>query len=362
MLGDKLRLARKKMGLSLRGLSKKLKEEARVSAQAIGKYERGEMVPSSTVLIALSQALAEPVDYFMSPMDAKLRDVDFRKKSGISARDQARVRSAVLDHAERYLVIENILELNSATWNAPCKPVALGNIEDAEVLAQKVRRKWDLGGGPIPDMTELLEEQGLKVLAIGLPEKVAGLTCLVEHMDSSIPVPMIAVNATHGVERRRMTLAHELAHRVIDPASSVNLGKAATRFAGAFLIPAAHLKREVGKDRHSVKGNEIMALKHRYRVSAVSLLVRMEQVGIIRSSKLAYMMQTEGRGWRTQEPQPIKDDVTEKATRFKRLCFRALNEGEISLPKTSELLRTPVVEIWQERMQKGASASAVYCP
>ena len=40
MIADRIRLARRKAGLSLRGLSDAMK--GRVTAQAIGKYERGE--------------------------------------------------------------------------------------------------------------------------------------------------------------------------------------------------------------------------------------------------------------------------------------------------------------------------------
>jgi transcriptional regulator with XRE-family HTH domain len=72
VFGDRLKLARKKAGLSLRDLSARLEGEERVSARALGKYERGEMMPSSRVLLALSKALGEPVRYFMSPMGAEL--------------------------------------------------------------------------------------------------------------------------------------------------------------------------------------------------------------------------------------------------------------------------------------------------
>ena len=55
MLGQRLKLARSAAGLSLRGLEERI--ENRVTAQAIGKYERDESVPSSGVLIALADAL-----------------------------------------------------------------------------------------------------------------------------------------------------------------------------------------------------------------------------------------------------------------------------------------------------------------
>nr|MBF2734487.1 ImmA/IrrE family metallo-endopeptidase [Betaproteobacteria bacterium AqS2] len=239
MFGQRLKLARKKAGLSLRDLSAQLEGGGRVSAQALGKYERGEMMPSSRVLMALSKTLGVPLRYFMSPMGAELADVDFRKKAGSSVRDRARVEAAVLDHVERYLTIEEILGLESAI---PFEPVNLSSVDGGEGLADRVREAWGLGGDPIPDMTELLEERGVKIFVIGLPGGVSGLTCLIKRSTNRLPVPVIVVNKDSNIERRRMSLAHELAHRVIDAKSSVDEEKAAMRFAGAFLMPAAHIK------------------------------------------------------------------------------------------------------------------------
>jgi len=129
-------------------------------------------------------------------------------------------------------------------------------------------------------------------------------------------VPVVVVNGDHNIERRRMTLAHELAHRVIDPKSPVDGEKTAMRFAGAFLLPAAHLEEAVGRRRHSFGYRELMELKHIYRVSAAAMLVRMEQVGIISHSTMIHVFGTTGRGWRKEESLPIKDGTAETANRF----------------------------------------------
>jgi len=57
MFGARLKIARARAGLSLRDLQEHL--DNLVSAQAIGKYERGEMMPSSRVLIALADVLGK---------------------------------------------------------------------------------------------------------------------------------------------------------------------------------------------------------------------------------------------------------------------------------------------------------------
>ena len=79
MFSERLKLARKRSGLSLRALSSRI--GGRVSAQAIGKYERGEMMPSSTVAIALAEALDVTMSYLLSPSSVSLESVEFRKEA-----------------------------------------------------------------------------------------------------------------------------------------------------------------------------------------------------------------------------------------------------------------------------------------
>ena len=78
-----------------------------------------------------------------------------------------------------------------------------------------VRGDWDLGGGPIPDMTELLEERGIKVLKLPLPRTVDGLTCHVRRVDGD-DVPAVVCSNVKSIERQRFTIAHELGHMVLD--------------------------------------------------------------------------------------------------------------------------------------------------
>src|SRR6266850_2049721 len=137
MFGDRLKLARKKAGFSLRSLSEAL--DSRVSPQAIAK------------------TLDVSLDYLMGAQVQKLDGVEFRKKAGTSAKARARVEADVIEHVERYLTIEEILELDSAEWQQPFREVPLEREEEGEKLATKVRKAWHLGEDPIPNMTELLE-------------------------------------------------------------------------------------------------------------------------------------------------------------------------------------------------------------
>jgi len=350
MIADRVRLARRKAGYSLRELSAAM--DHKVTAQAIGKYERGESTPSSGVLLALSKALGVSLAYLLDSQGIELSGVEFRTKANTSARDRAQVETEVIEWIERYLQVERVLELDSAHWQCPvARPRKLGDAGDAEKLAAEVRETWKLGVDPIPNMTELLEEKGLKVLTVPLAERVSGFTCLVKRPEEQADLPVIVVNDRFPLERRRLTLAHELAHRLIDTDSLSDRDeeKAANVFAGAFLMPQDHLRREAGKHRNALGYKELIDLKRLYRVSGAALLMRLRQLEVISESTLVYAFQSVARGWRTQEPhelEPVGErGKRERAQRFERLCYRALAEKVISLSKAAELLRSPVPEV-----------------
>lgn len=105
-VGARLKLARERARLSLRNLSARLNGQVKVSPQALGKYERGEIIePSLPVLIALSKVLDVPTDYFMTPLQVRLGDIDFRKRADTSAKDRMGITAEVLQCVERCLLI-----------------------------------------------------------------------------------------------------------------------------------------------------------------------------------------------------------------------------------------------------------------
>ena len=172
------------------------------------------------------------------------------------------------------------------------------------------------------------------------------------------------MNSTFSLERRRLTLAHELAHRLVDPEClpEKDEEKAATVFGGALMMPREHLLREVGKHRNALGYKELIGLKRLYRVSGAALLMRLNQLEVISESTLVYAFQGIARGWRTQEPEELESNAErgqwERPRRFERLCYRSLAEGLISLTKAAELLRLPVPEV--EAGLKGPQANEAH--
>ena len=97
MIGSKLKVARSASGLSLRALADAM--DGIVTAQAIGKYERDEDMPSSRVLMALAAALNVTEEYLLVEDELALEGVDFRKKAGTSSREEAELEARSDSHA-----------------------------------------------------------------------------------------------------------------------------------------------------------------------------------------------------------------------------------------------------------------------
>ena len=348
MFSERLKIARKRSGLSLRELSSHM--EGIVSAQAIGKYERGEMMPSSTVAIALAKALDVSVSYLLSTSGVSLQSVEFRKLASTKARERAAVEAEVLDNVERYLQVEDLLGIDSSMQETHGgSPPPIDSIEDAERAALALRARWNLGGGPIPDMTELLEERGIKVFKLGLPNSVDGLTCHVRQLEGE-DVPVVVCSTAKSIERQRFTIAHELGHMVMEIPPGVPEEKACHRFAGAFLVPQEELMREVGRRRLNFGSGELIEIKRMFGVSAAALVARMRDLGIISEGTVGDIFRGVGNRWRRDEPCPL--ERTETPRRFRRLCLRALAEGAISASKAAELLGLRVSEI--DRIMAGS--------
>lgn len=345
MIGQKLKVGRAAAGHSLRELASKI--DGLVTAQAIGKYERDEDMPSSRVLMALAKALDVTEDYLLSGDDLVLEAVEFRKKAGTSSREDATIEARTIHLLERYLAVEDLLHMRSVDWEQPrSAPHPVMDVRDAEDAARSVREDWGLGNDPIPKLAELLEERGIKILSLDLND-IDGLAAKVRRKDRQA-ARVIVIKRSTWSERKRFNLAHELGHMVIAAGPGVDEEKAAHRFAGAFLMPADALRAEIGASRSSISLGELVVLKGRYGASIQAIAYRCKDLGIINQAAFGRLFRIfTQRGWRTapfEEPGRMLPEV-EEPKRFERLCYRALAEHAIGESRAAELLGISVREL-----------------
>ncbi len=339
-IGGRLKAARRAAGLSLRALA----DEVGVSAQAISKYERDMDVPGSAVLLKLARALDVKVEYFFRTRQVTLQSPAYRCR--VLARKQEQVaQGQIQDWLERYVEIESLLPAEDKLHFTLGDEIVreAKNIEDAERAAQSLRDHWGLGVAPIESMVELLEDRGIKVGMIEADERFDGCTF---ELDGD---PVIAIRRGVPGDRQRFSLAHELGHIVLRPVGDVSGEKAASRFAGAFLVPASVARRELGAKRRSVSMQELFLLKHKYGLSMQAWIYRAKDLHIISEIEAAYMYRAFRRlGNHNMEPgEPIPQ---ERPTRMEQLVFRALAEDIISQSRAAELLDRPLSEFWSREI------------
>ena len=345
MIGRRLRLVRKARGLALRDLAKKI--DGLVTPQAISLYERDASMPGSPVLMALADALNVPAAYLVGEQQIKLKFGQFRTKRPMNTRERVQLEAQILHRLDRYLSIEQVLGMLRVDWDKPrSAPYPVVNeLSEADRAAQAVRDSWGLGRDPIPNLAELLEDRGVKVLMTDLAVQVDGVMAQVDRL-TGMSIPVIVVRRMKWGDRQRFTMAHELGHLLMEVDSRLKIEEAAHRFAGAFLMPADALWAAMGKHRTSVYLRELLDLKRLFGVSVQALTHRCRALGIIRRQQFhRFQAEFEARGWSVapfEEPLPVP---SERVFRFERLCLQALAEGAIGSIKGAELLEVDIGEL-----------------
>jgi transcriptional regulator with XRE-family HTH domain len=343
MLGERLRAARMMAGLS----QQELADNAQVSKMAISKYERDKMVPSSGVLLRISEALGREVEYFLRPIRVKVAGAVHRERAGRAERDRQATYARVGDCLERYLEIETILGMQGDFELPQCARPA-ESFNEAESLAEDLRGEWQLGEDAIKDLTKLLEDQGIKVCAF---PSDSGFHALLLRLEDETPV--VAVRDGLRGDRLRFSLAHELGHLVMGHAAPLTgeQDQLAHRFAAAFLVPAVTARRELAAWGPLRPLAYLIALKEQYGLSVQAWVWRAKELGIITEAEADRLLRGLGRD-RKKELGPTYPP--ERPRRMEILVGIALTNDVISRNKAAELLGNRMADIasWLEQLNE----------
>jgi len=338
-LGDRIKLARSKAGLSLRAVA----EKVGLSHTAISKYERGIDTPNSAVLLRLADALGVRLDFFFRQVRVELEPeaIHYRCRNRFGEKARQRVHGEVIECLERYLEVESLFD-EPAPFLKPVADFAVKGLDEIENLALALREEWDLGTDPIDNLMAVLEDKGVRVCLVQGDDGFDGLSAWFQGN-----CPIMAVQRGVPGDRQRFDLAHELAHLLLDVSPGIDEEKAAHRFAGAFLAPEPAVRAELGERRRALDPYELYLLKHKYGLSMQAWMHRARDLGIIREDTYQTLCRRFSRmGWRKREP--WEQVPAEEPGRVKQLVYRALAEDEISRSRAEELLGEPLVEVVSE--------------
>lgn len=329
---NRLISARKMAGMSLQALADKL--ENVVTKQSLNKYEQGKMKPESELVIAISNALNVPVNYFyIEPtVNINFENIDFRKYSTkLNPTEEESIQEKAKDVFERYFELEGLLNLNEEVkYFKFIEPIC--NAHDAEMAANAIRKEWNLGYDPIPDVVEMLEDKGYKVVEI---ETLGAFDGFKADVGKKKVIVLRKTKETDDVVRKRFTALHELAHHTLkfpDEITHKEEEKLCHAFASALLYPAEMAQKELQKGRFHFYERELMLIKQRWGISFSAIFNRALQLGIINDSVYKrFNIGYRSRKYHLPNMEPGQFRSNEKPTRMERLVYVGLGKEMLSI-------------------------------
>jgi Zn-dependent peptidase ImmA (M78 family) len=272
-----------------------------VTAAALGQYESGATHPSPQVLAELSRSLDVPAEFFALSL-VETHEGFFRstRRTSVAHRRHARALAHIAhDLATRDAAADLLPPVSLPELPPPGLDAPRDQIED---LAQRVRRRWGIPAGPIPNVVGLLESHGIVVLRLPLDTADVDAFSLPFH---DRPVVVLATDKNDRA-RSRFDGAHELGHLVVHGEQVWGLKQVESQahaFAAAFLMP----DRDIADELPSYADwPTLFDLKRRWQVSLAALLLRAKNLGrMTDASYLTAVKALSARGWRRQEPIPI---------------------------------------------------------
>lgn len=318
-IGNRIKQRRLSLGYTLDELRDRISSEGHnISKAALSKYELDKSVPKATNLWHIAKALNASPDYFLRVSTFEIKWVAFRKKSTLTKKEEDILRARAKEHIEAQLFFTEILE--NEKIEPDLNKIAIGKIEEAETAAKSIRERWNLNNWPIESITSLLEKKGIFIIELGGIGRFDGLSGFA---DNSLPVIITSENIP--IDRKRLNIAHELAHLLFD-VKDVNEEQAAFRFAAAFLMPEDCLKRIIGNKRKNIDLRELVLLKEEYGISVQALIRRCYDLAIISHSMYKTMnIVLRSQGLHLDEPGTCFHKET--PTLMESKLIRAIAEG-----------------------------------
>ena len=329
---ERLKAARKMNGFSLQDLSDAM--DNRLNKQALQRLEAGESEPDSETISLLSKALKVPSDYFFRESTVTLGDLRFRKLKKLAVKEKEKIEANTVDFLERYLELEDMLGIDNQISFSP-RGYKIKHFGDVEQAAIDLRKSWNLGEDPLQNVTEMLEENNIKVYLLDADKHFSGMSAFI---NEEIGVIVLNQSERIPVVHRRFSALHELAHLYLNLSSfdDKEIEKICDLFAAAMLLPASKIRNALGEKRSHIMMSEFRLLAGQYGISQSAIAHRAFRLEIISASYLKFFMLNYNR-YKTKEKEYTVYAGSELPIRFSQLLMRAVAEEIISISKAAVL-------------------------
>jgi Zn-dependent peptidase ImmA (M78 family)/DNA-binding XRE family transcriptional regulator len=271
-------LAREARGLSQMDLAKMIGD---VSRPAISKFEQNEFALSPEIVKGILTHLKFP-EPLLYNQEELLPTAMYRRRDTVPAKIMAQIDAFINLYV---LGIRRLLRaINYAPTKLPLLPVA--ETGSAEESARKLRASWKLAAGPILNLTEELERNGIITLAVDFgTERVDSRSVLIDGQ-----YPVIFYNKKLLGDRLRFTLAYELGYLVMHtriPFTQFDRSHDSNLFAAELLMPEKDIRADLAGELNL---DQLAKLKIKWAVSMQSLLFRAQDLKLINDNQKRYVM------------------------------------------------------------------------
>lgn len=272
--------------------------------------------------------------------EAGINEIRFREGERLPVKTASALKYRIADHLHKYSELESILG-SAAAFENPAAGLSVRTSDEVETAAFEVRRRWELGSGPVVNLLGLLEDKGIKVYEARGIEDFDGLS------GRFGMAPFIAVSMDRPADRVRFTAAHELGHVMCGFSSNESPESMCHAFGAAFLLPKSALEKAFALSRRKVTLAELGEVKEAFGVSLQAIMYRAHGLGFVTDRQLRSFRETlKSRGWLTEEP--VAYTGKERAARFRRLLHYAVAADILDVARAAEMAGVAADELKKE--------------
>jgi Zn-dependent peptidase ImmA (M78 family)/DNA-binding XRE family transcriptional regulator len=357
IIGAQLQRARELLQLT----PEEVAQELAVNPEDIIDWEKGESKPNLKQLEYLAKLYGREIDYFLRDTPAPPEKIEFRGKPGQSLRNLSKEAKIVIARFDE--LCRTALEFESLLSKKQEVRLPRFNESDPpDVVARSMRRKFDVGEKPLPDLRNHLEEQGVRVFELPVPEDFfSGFSFWHSEYD-----PCILLDAKESKGRRNFTLAHELAHLVYTHGSSLcyipikfreitGLEFKANQVAVELLLPELGVAEDFRKRNLSRTPSEKYLAPiayYKWGVTIQALGYRLENLGLIEKGHIDTLFEPKPH-YRGKKGPRTPGWEKQLGKRFVETSIEAYQKGIISIGKLAHTLQIPIEKAMDKVEQKG---------
>lgn len=305
-----------------------LADRVGVAQAALSRYESGLREPDDGTLARLADALGVTPGFMRH---------DFRMRGAIAAdAHMRRQRTARPTDWRRVESDVNVLRMHS-TFLLDRVPIRPSNQvvqtdpadTDPQEAARLQRATWAMPIGPVRDLTAWIESAGVIVVEEDFSTpRIDGMSQWAgDHA-------VVLVNSGMPVDRRRMTLAHELGHLVMHSQyQDEDVEAQADSFAAELLMPEHVIRPQL----RALTLGKLCDLKQEWGVSMQALMERAYRLGTVSAQeRKTFYKKMSHRGWRRQEPGG--DALPPETPQLARSVGQALIDAGLTVSEVSEIV------------------------